>query len=68
MRLRIRELREDHDYTQRKLAEYLICDQSLYFRFERGERKIPLDYMIKLADLYHVSLDYLCGRTDRKRP
>lgn len=67
MRLRIRDLREDNDYTQKFIAEYLICDQSLYSKYERGERPVPLEVMIKLADLYKVSLDYLCGRTDQKR-
>ena len=66
MRLRIRDLREDHDFTQKYIAEYLICDQSLYSKYERGERPVPLEVMIKLADLYGVSLDYLCGRSDRK--
>ena len=67
MRLRIRDMREDNDYTQKEIAEYLICDQSLYSKYERGERPVPLEVMMKLADLYHVSLDYLCGRTDKKR-
>ena len=67
MRLRIRDLREDHDYKQKYVADYLICDQSLYSKYERGERPVPLEVMIKLADLYNVSLDYLCGRTDQKR-
>jgi len=67
MRLRIRDLREDHDYKQKFIAEYLICDQSLYSKYERGERPVPLDVLIKLADLYDVSLDYICGRSDKKR-
>ena len=67
MRFRIRDLREDHDYKQKYIAEYFICDQSLYSKYERGESPVPLDVMIKLADLYDVSLDYLCGRTDKKR-
>ena len=66
MRLRIRDLREDHDYTQKYIAAYLMCDQSLYSKYERGERPVPLDVIAKLADLYHVSMDYLCGRTDQK--
>ena len=66
MRLRIRDLREDHDYTQKYVSSYLCCDQSLYSKYEREERPIPLDVMLKLADFYHVSLDYLCGRTDQK--
>lgn len=67
MSLRIRDLREDNDYTQKFISEYLICDQSLYSKYERGERPVPLEVMLKLADLYKVSLDYLCGRTDKKR-
>ncbi len=67
MSLRIRDLREDNDYTQKFISEYLICDQSLYSKYERGERPVPLEVMLKLADLYKVSLDYLCGRTDQKR-
>ena len=66
MRLRIRDLREDRDLTQKEIAAYLICDQSLYSKYEREERPVPLDVMMKLADYYGVSLDYLCGRSDRK--
>ena len=57
MKLRIRDLREDADYTQSR-------DQSQYSKYERGERPLPLDYAVKLADLYNVSLDYLVGRSD----
>ena len=64
---RIRDLREDHDYTQKYVAACLLCDQSLYSKYERGERPLPLELADKLADLYDVSLDYLCGRTDRKK-
>ena len=66
MKLRIRDLREDHDYTQKYIAAYLVCDQSLYSKYERGERPLPLEAAVRLADLYRVSLDYLCGRSDRK--
>ena len=66
MKLRIRDLREDRDWTQKKVAEYLLCDQSLYSKYERGERALPLEYAVRLAELYHVSLDYLVGRTERK--
>ncbi len=60
--LRIRDLREDADLTQQEIARYLGCDQSLYSKYERGERMLPLDFAVKLADFYHVSLDYLVGR------
>ena len=68
MQLRIRDLREDRDLTQKQIADYLICDQSLYSKYERQERPLPLEYAIKLADLYKVSVDYLLGRTSEKTP
>ena len=64
MKLRIRDMREDHDLTQQKIADVLLCDQSLYSKYERGEREIPLALLIKLADFYGTSLDYLVGRTN----
>lgn len=63
MRLRIRDLREDKDLTQQQIAEYLLCDQSLYSKYERGEREVPLNIIIKLADFYDVNIDYLVGRS-----
>ena len=61
-------MREDHDMTQKQVAEFLLCDQSLYSKYERGEREIPLNMMVKLAQLYHTSVDYLAGLTDDSRP
>ncbi len=66
MELRIRDLREDAGLTQKQIAEILFCDQSLYSKYERGERELPLKLAVKLADFYQVSLDYLVGRTDQK--
>jgi transcriptional regulator with XRE-family HTH domain len=68
MNLRIRDLREDNDRKQTEVARYLMCDQSLYSKYERGERPLPLELAIKLADYYGVSLDYLVGRTSSKTP
>ena len=68
MRLRIRDLREDRDLTQQAIADYLVCDQSLYSKYERQERLLPLDTAIKLAKYYDVSLDYLVGATSVKAP
>ena len=67
MELRIRDLREDRDLKQKQVADYLLCDQSLYSKYERGERPLPLDYADKLADFYGVSIDYLLGETDNPR-
>ena len=68
MELRIRDLREDRDLKQKQIADYLLCDQSLYSKYERGERPLPLDYADKLADFYGVSVDYLLGRTNVEKP
>lgn len=68
MKLRIRDLREDRDLSQSFVSKYLMCDQSLYSKYERGEREIPLRLIIKLAQFYAVSLDYLVGLTDIPMP
>jgi len=61
---RIRELREDHDLTQRQLAEMLHMPQPQYFRYEQGYRDVPLDVLIQLANLYKTTTDYILGLTD----
>ena len=68
MYLRIRDLREDNDLKQKQVAQYLMCDQSLYSKYERLERPLPLELADKLADYYNVSVDYLMGRTNVKDP
>jgi transcriptional regulator with XRE-family HTH domain len=65
---RIRDLREDHDYRQKDLAEYLQCTQVCYSNYETGKRDIPTEVLILLAEFYRTSTDYLLGRTDRKEP
>lgn len=65
MKLRIRDMREDSDLTQKQIAAILNCDQSLYSKYERGEREFPLSLIIKLADYYNTSVDYLTGRTSK---
>lgn len=65
---RIRDLREDHDLTQRQLANYLNITQPQYFRYEQGYRDIPTDLLIALADLYNTSTDYILGRTNNPSP
>ena len=64
---RIRDLREDHDLTQRQLAAKLGMTQTQYFRYEQGYRDVPSDILIALADLYQTSTDYILGRTDDPR-
>lgn len=65
---RLRDLREDHDLTQRQLAAILYMPQPQYNRYEQGLRDIPTNVLIKLADLYDTSTDYLLGRTDDATP
>ena len=60
---RVRDLREDHDKTQKEIACVLNMQLTVYQRYERGERDLPLWAAIKLADYYEVTLDYLVGRT-----
>lgn len=68
MNLRIRDLREDLDLKQKTVAAELLCDQSLYSKYERGERPLPLELANQLADLFGTSVDYLIGRTDEQKP
>ncbi|MBP3706348.1 MAG: helix-turn-helix transcriptional regulator [Clostridia bacterium] len=68
MRLRIRDMREDRDLSQSDIAKYLHCDQSLYSKYEREERPIPFEAMVKLALFYKTSIDYLAGLTDNPKP
>ena len=65
---RIKDLREDGDFNQNVLAEYLSVRQQTYSRYETGQRVIPVDAISKLADFYKTSVDYLMGRTDVKEP
>ena len=64
MYTRIRDLREDRDLKQSDIAALLKCTQSCYSLYENGQRDIPTDVLIKLANYYNVSIDYLLGRTD----
>ena len=65
---RIRELREDHDWTQTQVGEKVGLPQRTYAYYESGQRMIPPQILCALADLYGVSVDYLLGRTDDLRP
>ena len=63
---RIRELREDKDISQTKLAKILGMSQTGYSKYETGENDIPTTILIKLADFYETTVDYILGRTDEK--
>ena len=64
---RIRNLREDNDLTQTKIASLLNISQRAYSHYETGTRDIPLTVLVQLADIYDCSVDYLLGRTNKKK-
>lgn len=64
---RIRDLREDHDLTQKELAKALNCSQQVYSNYELGQRDIPSDILIKLSAFYKVSVDYILGISDNPK-
>lgn len=64
---RIKDLREDHDYTQKQVGNGINISQRLYSYYERGERTVPPEILIALADFYEVSTDYILGRTDKPK-
>lgn len=64
----IRDLREDHDMTQEKVAQYLGTSQTMYARYERGASEMPIRHLISLSKLYGVSTDFILGLTKKKKP
>jgi len=64
---RIRDLREDSDFTQEYVARYLGTSQTMYARYERGANELPIRHLISLCRLYRVSSDYILGLSDIKR-
>ena len=65
---RLKDLREDRDLTQAELAKYLGCSQTTYSRYETGDLNVPVDILKMLAKFYSVSIDYIIGFTNEKRP
>ena len=63
---RLRDLREDMDMNQTRIAEMLGIKQTVYSRYERGFQTLPTEHLVKLADFYDVSADYILGRTNNK--
>jgi len=63
---RLEDLRIDHDLTQQQIADLLQCKREVYRRYEKGTRTIPIDFLIRLAEFYHVSIDYIVGLTNNK--
>ena len=68
MIMRLKDLREDLDITQKEIAEFLHIKQNTYSQYENGQRQLPIDVLTKLADYYSVSTDYILERTNIKTP
>ena len=63
---RLQDLRTDADMSQKQLSEILHISQRSYSHYETGSRNIPVEMLIRLANYYDISVDYLVGRTDKK--
>ena len=66
--MRIKDLREDNDITQKEIAEYLHIKQNTYSQYENGQRQLPIDALIALAKFYNTSTDYILGLTTETKP
>ena len=64
LKLRLRDVREDHDKTQKEIAAVLGCTQQVYSRYERGQVMVPAEFLKQLALYYNISADYLLGITN----
>lgn len=63
---RIRDLREDHDLTQKNVADILGTSQTMYARYERGANELPIRHLMTLCELYNVSADYILGLNEKR--
>lgn len=66
--LKLKDFREDNDYTQEEIARILNCKQNTYQQYESEKRQIPIESLKKLAILYKTSIDYIVGLTNEKQP
>lgn len=68
MKIRMKDLRTDNDLTQKEIAEAIGITQRKYSYLETGKQQWPDELLVRLAELYHTSVDYLLGLTDNPRP
>ena len=66
--MRLKDIREDRDFTQQQIAQVLHIKQNTYSQYESGKRQLPLEALVDLAQFYHVSTDYLLGLTEVSDP
>lgn len=65
---RLKDLREDSDWTQQQLADRLSISRSAYSAYENGANAPPIEVLLRLAEIYNTSVDYILGRTDVRLP
>jgi len=65
---RLRDLRDDKELSQEQIGNFLNINQTVYSRYERGFQAIPVEHLLKLADFYNTSTDYILGRTNDIKP
>lgn len=65
--MRLRDLREDHDLTQKSLAEMLHISQNTYSQYENGVRQLPIEILIQISEIYDVSTDYILRLTNNPK-
>ena len=66
--VRIRDLREDNDLTQKDVAKFLNVRQNTYSQYENGQRQLPIECLVLLAKFYNTSTDYILGLTVEQKP
>ncbi len=66
--MRLKDMREDSDMTQKQIADILHIRQSTYCQYENGQRQVPIAVLIELARIYKTSVDFLIGITDQRTP
>ncbi len=66
--MRLKDIREDNDITQKEISDFLHIKQNTYSQYENGQRQIPVSILIKLAEYYNTSVDYILKLTDEKKP
>lgn len=67
-RMRLKDIREDADITQKQVAEFLNIKQNTYSQYENGHRQIPIEALVKLAKYFGTSVDYILELTDETKP
>ncbi|MBE6561022.1 MAG: helix-turn-helix transcriptional regulator [Ruminococcaceae bacterium] len=67
-RMRLKDIREDLDITQKEVADYLHVKQNTYSQYENGQRQLPINLLILLAVYFHTSTDYILELTDERKP